>query len=202
VTHAAALTLDRALPVPGLDFVAIDFETANRKRASVCAIGLARVRRGLIVKTAHWLVRPPESVDYFEDVNIGVHGITPGDVAGKPRFGEMLDRLLWGIEGETLVAHNAAFDRGVLTAAATEEDRTLPHIDWLCTRRLAERHLPVVGRALENYQLPTVSRALGVDLDSHHDAGADSNAAAGIMVELACLLGWSSVEQIAACAVR
>ena len=32
-----------------LDFTAIDFETANSKRASVCAVGATRVRDGRIV---------------------------------------------------------------------------------------------------------------------------------------------------------
>lgn len=35
--------------IPGLDFVAVDVETANRKRGSVCSIGLARVRDGVII---------------------------------------------------------------------------------------------------------------------------------------------------------
>lgn len=35
--------------LPGLSFTAIDFETANPKRASVCAVGVVKVRDGVVV---------------------------------------------------------------------------------------------------------------------------------------------------------
>jgi len=34
-----------------MDFVSINFETANAKRTSACSIGMARVRDGKIVDT-------------------------------------------------------------------------------------------------------------------------------------------------------
>jgi len=34
----------------GFDFTAIDFETANHHRGSPCAVGLARVRDGVVVE--------------------------------------------------------------------------------------------------------------------------------------------------------
>ena len=37
------------VPVPGLDFTAIDFETANGFRGSPCAVGAVRVRDGVMV---------------------------------------------------------------------------------------------------------------------------------------------------------
>ena len=185
-------------PTPGLDFVAVDVETANRHRASVCAIGLVRVRDGTVVKTANWLVRPPEEFDYFEERNTAVHGITATDLVSRPRFGEIHPRLLHGIEDEVLVAHNAAFDRGVLEAASLAEGLPVPRNVWACTRRLAQKELPRIGWALDNYRLPTVVAALGVSLGHHHDAGADSLAAAEVMIEMARLLGWSDLADVAA----
>lgn len=35
----------------GLNFIAIDFETATGKRASVCEVGICVVRKGEIVET-------------------------------------------------------------------------------------------------------------------------------------------------------
>ncbi|HEY8295919.1 MAG TPA: exonuclease, partial [Micrococcaceae bacterium] len=43
----------------GLEFTAIDFETANGFRGSPCAVGLSKVREGRIVDEAFWLMRPP-----------------------------------------------------------------------------------------------------------------------------------------------
>ncbi|MDD4534183.1 MAG: exonuclease, partial [Prevotella sp.] len=43
----------------GLDFVAIDFETASNSPDSICEAGICVVRDGKIVETQSWLVRPP-----------------------------------------------------------------------------------------------------------------------------------------------
>ena len=42
----------------GINFIAIDFETATGKRASICEAGICVVRDGEIVETRSWLVRP------------------------------------------------------------------------------------------------------------------------------------------------
>lgn len=186
------VALAPAEPILGLDFVAVDFETANRKRASACAIGLVRVRNGLVVKTANWLMRPPVGFDNFEQVNIDVHGIVPRDVADQLRFGQMYDRLLNGIRSEVLVAHNAAFDKGVMKAAAEAEGREPPNNVWRCTRRLTEAYVP----ELDNYRLPTVTAEFGVVLVNHHDAGADALAAASVMICLARRFGWTDLTEI------
>ena len=41
-----------------MDFVAIDFETANECRNSACAVGLTRVSNGEIGETDYHLIRP------------------------------------------------------------------------------------------------------------------------------------------------
>jgi DNA polymerase-3 subunit epsilon len=53
------------------NFIAIDFETANRYRNSACAISVVRVEDGKIVDTFSQLIRPP--VPHFEFTYI--HGI-------------------------------------------------------------------------------------------------------------------------------
>ncbi len=56
-----------------LDFVAIDFETANYDRSSACAVGLAIVRDGRVVQTLKTLIRPPTRFFLFTDL----HNISP-----------------------------------------------------------------------------------------------------------------------------
>ena len=41
-----------------VNFIAIDFETATRKRTSICEAGICVVRDGKIAETRSWLVRP------------------------------------------------------------------------------------------------------------------------------------------------
>ena len=52
-----------------VDFVAIDFETANGFRGSACAVGLVRVRDGAVVDTYASLLQPPAGFDHFDPVS-------------------------------------------------------------------------------------------------------------------------------------
>ena len=47
-----------------MEFVAIDFETANYKRSSICSIGIAIVENGHLVKSFSQLIKPIPN--YFE----------------------------------------------------------------------------------------------------------------------------------------
>lgn len=49
------------------DFAAIDFETANGKRTSVCSVGVVIVRNGKIVKKIYRLIRPCPQLLYAMD---------------------------------------------------------------------------------------------------------------------------------------
>jgi DNA polymerase III subunit epsilon len=95
-----------------MDFVAIDFETANEKRSSACAIGLTTVREGQIVDSFSRLIRPPEL--RFSFWNSKVHGLTENDVKDSPTFDELWPELLPLLENQIVVAHNASFDISVL----------------------------------------------------------------------------------------
>ena len=65
-----------------ITFIAIDFETATSKRASICEVGICVVRNGEIVETRSWLVRPEDN--YYQYWNIKVHGIRPQDTENAP----------------------------------------------------------------------------------------------------------------------
>ena len=45
------------------DFAAIDFETANGERSSVCSVGVVVVRNSLIANTFYSLIKPEP--DYY-----------------------------------------------------------------------------------------------------------------------------------------
>ena len=93
-----------------LSFVALDFETANSFRGSPCAVGMARVLDGEVVETRRLLMRPPASVDGFDDFNIFLHGITPAMVKGEPRFRDRLLEIIAFIGDLPVVAPHAAFE--------------------------------------------------------------------------------------------
>jgi len=163
-----------------LDYVAIDFETANSYRGSPCSVGLIRVRNGSPVAERHWLMRPPEAVDYFDAFNTIIHGITEEMVADAPRWRDVLPLIMEFIGDDVVVAHNAAFDTGVIRYACAVDNIAWPELRFLCTMILARRAL-----SLPSYRLPFVVDALGGSLDEHHNALADARAVVDVVSGLA-----------------
>ncbi|HRD10800.1 MAG TPA: exonuclease domain-containing protein [Mycobacterium sp.] len=163
-----------------LDYVAIDFETANAYRGSPCAIGLVRVRGGVPVAEHRWLMRPPEEVDYFDAFNTMIHGITEEMVADSPRWRDALPWVLDFIGDDVVVAHNAGFDIGVIRYACAVDNIEWPELRFLCTMVLARRAL-----SLPSYRLPFVADVFGGSCDNHHDPLADARAVVDIVSGLA-----------------
>lgn len=164
----------------GLDFTAIDFETANGFRGSPCAVGLTKVRGGQIVDEASWLMRPPPNHDHFDYHNVRIHGIRADDVAGHPRFGELFPEIGAFIGDDILAAHNAAFDLGVIRAGLEVSGLPGPAYDYVCTVMLSRRCYSLVSNSL-----PFAAEEAGVPLVKHHDAAEDARACAGILIDIA-----------------
>lgn len=175
----------------GLDFTAIDFETANGFRGSPCAVGLTKVRGGVVVEEASWLMRPPENHDRFDHHNVRIHGIRPEDVAGLPRFGELFPEIGAFIGGDALAAHNAAFDLGVIRSGLEVSGLPGPAYDYVCTVMLSRRCYSLVSNSL-----PFAAEEAGVPLVNHHDAAEDARACAGILIDIAARNGANSIAEL------
>ncbi len=93
----------------GINLIAIDFEAATGKRASICEAGICVVRDGEIVETSPRLVRPQgNSYSYW---NMQIHGIWSNDTVNSPEFSEVWTEICEYLKGiPVLVAHNATFD--------------------------------------------------------------------------------------------
>ncbi|WP_413769092.1 3'-5' exonuclease [Rhodococcus pyridinivorans] len=163
-----------------LSFAAIDVETANDARASICEIGVSLVIDARTVETRTWRCRPPQGVDTFGTRQIRTHGITADDVAGKPRFEQVWPAVAQFIGDLPLVAHNRSFDVSALRQACALDNLPLPHLETGCTM-LWSRSLHA---ELPNHTLATLSAFFGVDLDKHHHAGEDARACAQILIAL------------------
>ncbi|MFE9246143.1 exonuclease domain-containing protein [Nocardiopsis sp. NPDC006938] len=158
-------------------WTAIDFETANQDRGSVCAVGLVRVSGRRVVDRFTTLIRPPDPVAFFSRHNTAVHGITAADVAHAPTWDRVRDQLVEFARGGALVAHNAPFDMGALRQACAHTGLALPAFDYACTLALSRRTWD-----LPDHRLPTVSAHVGHTVTRHHRADADAEAAAHIMI--------------------
>ena len=178
-------------PLGGPDFVAVDFETANARWASVCQVGLTRMRGGQIEAEESWLIRPPTGLD-FDPFNIGIHGITPEMVTDARTWAQSLEVFEDFVGDLPLVAHNASFDRSVFTKATELIRQPVPQHRWECSVKLSRRHF----RQLPNHKLPTVAAAVGAGDFQHHDACADARACALIVAHVARDLGVSDFNDL------
>ncbi|MGW5317704.1 exonuclease domain-containing protein [Nocardia thailandica] len=152
-----------------LTFAAFDVETVNPARGSICSVGIAIVRDGVLVRTESLPCRPPAAVGSFAPFNVRIHRITPAVVAGEPTFAQRLPRIRELVGGVPL-----------------------PRWTYGCSLGWAKRQL-----VLADYKLGTVAAALGVQLDRHHEAGADATAAAEVTVALARLTRVGTIEDLA-----
>ena len=175
-----------------LNFTAIDFETANSSSASACSVGLVKVRDGVVVDKAGWLIKPPLGHDEFTEWNTRIHGILAADVADALLWSEQLPDLVAFADGDHLVAHNAGFDMGVITAACAASYIETPTFSYLCSLQVARKTYH-----LDSYRLPVAAMAAGFEDFAHHNALADSEACAAIMVHAAGRHGADSLDQLA-----
>lgn len=158
--------------------LAIDFETANERRDSACAVGIAWIEGGAVVRRESRLIRPREM--RFSPGNIRVHGILPADVRQQPEFPEVMAEFLPDLSSGLVLAHNAGFDMGVLRSSLHAYGMTVPAFASLCTLQIARRVFP----APEGCGLGKVAARLGIRFE-HHDAGEDAYACAEIALAAA-----------------
>lgn len=163
-----------------LNFAAIDFETANSHRSSVCSVGVVIVENGKIADSYYHLIRPVPN--YYNIFTTRVHGLTYKDTEHAPSFPEVWAEIEPKIKHFPLVAHNKAFDESCLKAVFRTYRLEYPNYPFLCTL-VAARKLWKRG-TLENYQLQTVAQECGYDLRNHHNALADAEACAAIAVRI------------------
>jgi DNA polymerase III subunit epsilon len=157
-----------------MNFVAIDFETANHRPDSACAIGLVKVIDGVIAEKIVHLIKPPTREFAFTYI----HGLSWKDVAQQEDFGELWPKIEPLFQGaEFLVAHNASFDRRVLAACCATYGVSMPWQSFQCTVQVARRTWGIYPTKLSN-----VCEVLQIELN-HHEALSDAMACAQIMLE-------------------
>lgn len=161
-----------------MDFAAIDFETANYERSSVCSVGVVIVRDGKIEDSFYSLIKPEPN--YYSYWCSQIHGLTREDTEEAPVFPMVWEQIEPLIEGLPLVAHNKVFDEGCLKAVFHVYQMDYPDYEFYDTLYASRKLLPY----LENHQLQTVAAACGYCLNNHHNALADAEACARIAREL------------------
>lgn len=174
-----------------MNFVTIDFETANNSPMSACALGLVKVENGIIVERKEWLIKPtPFEMGYYQN---RVHNIALKELVDKPTFSEIWDELQPILAHQTVVAHSASFDFSVLRSVCTHYQLQMPPLKEVCSIALSR----VAWQGERGYGLNTlVSAKLDNYTFEHHNALADAEACAHLVLKILEELSLTSVEEV------
>ncbi|MCQ4323156.1 exonuclease domain-containing protein [Stutzerimonas stutzeri] len=158
-----------------LSFVAIDVETANANMASICQIGIVEYQNGSLVSEWKSYVDPE---DYFDGMNVSIHGITEKTVVGAPTFSAIAETLRSMLDGKVTVCHTH-FDRVAIGQAFRKNNAVELSCRWLDSAKVVRRAWEEC--AAQGYGLSAVSKRLGYKFQ-HHDALEDAKASAHILI--------------------
>lgn len=173
----AAIRQTRVTPFPKgpFRFFALDVETANDDRGSICQIGVACVRPDNSIET--WVTYVDPQVDRW--VFTYLHGISARTVQGAPTFAEVLPVLRDALNGATVYQHSG-FDRSAVAAACGNCGLPVPQWDWRDSVHVARVAWPEL-RGNGGHGLASLKQHLGLMFE-HHDAGEDARAAAEVVL--------------------
>lgn len=170
-----------------MNFVVIDVETANPDFSSICQVGLAEFRDGKLHEMWESLVNPD---DYFDEMNVAVHGIEEHMVRHAPKWLAVHEQLGPKLQDKIVVSHTA-FDRAALLRACVKNGAQPHQSRWLDTARVVRRAWPEFAQ--KGYGLANVTKHFGIEFQ-HHDAKEDARAAGEILLRAVASTGLS-VEQ-------
>jgi DNA polymerase-3 subunit epsilon len=173
----------------GYDTLVIDFETATEQNNSACSIGLALIIGTEIVKTESYLIQPPNNE--YRTANINIHSITPKETENEPFFDEIWAKIKHYFQAsEYITAYNAQFDMSVLKC--TLELYGLDDIEFNYFDAI-----PFSSKACgsSDKKLNQRCETLGIELENHHDALADTVAAAEVIIKCMEMKNVKSIQK-------
>ncbi|MBR08794.1 MAG: exonuclease [Rickettsiales bacterium] len=121
-------------------FTAIDFETSQGKRWSICQIGLVRIESGITKDSLSLLIQPP--ANYYWSSFTDIHGIGAEQTVDAPTFDMVWPQIAPFINGQNVVAHNGfAFDFPVLNQTLEYYGMEKPDFTGHCTYKIFKNNL-------------------------------------------------------------
>ncbi|MFD1466388.1 3'-5' exonuclease [Lapidilactobacillus mulanensis] len=173
-----------------MNFIAMDFETANRQPDSACSLAIVAVRNDKIVNNFYTLIDPQSEFNYW---NTRINGITSTMVATAPTFAQVWPHIAALFSTDQLVAaHNAKFDIRVLQSTLQRYQIEPPHFLTIDTVKTSRKLYP----QLPNHKLDTVSKYLQIELNNHHNALADTYACANILLTQEQQFGPDTIKKL------
>ncbi len=157
-----------------MEFIAIDIETANPDRSSICQVGIARFKDGLLVEEWQSYIDP--EVDFNDRFTNTIHGINKEIVKNSPKFNEVINDINSLLDNKIVVSHGP-FDKNSISKAVDLHDVRLPNCTWLDTLQVARRAWP----ELKHHGLSDICKKINYEF-KHHDALEDAKAAGQVLL--------------------
>ena len=149
-----------------LDFIAIDFETANTYSNSACSVGLVRFEDGKETGSAYSLIHPSKMY-FVPEWTETIHHISYSDVRDKPYFPEVWETIVMPfikeVPGLPLVAHNANFDMNVIRACCKYYGMELPELKYFDSLAVARK----TWCDFECHKLTDLGEKFGIAYNAH-----------------------------------
>ena len=159
-----------------MNFIALDVETSNSDMSSICQIGLVKYENGKIILEWETLLNPE---DYFDELNVSIHGITEEQVKNSPKFPDIIEQFKEFLKNQIVVCHTH-FDRVAIRQVFEKYKIDQPELIWLDTARVARRTWE--DFAWKGYGLKNISNHLGYQYQAH-DALEDAKACGNILLQ-------------------
>lgn len=178
-----------------LDYIAIDFETANQYRNSACSVGLVRFINGQELDSCYSLIHPAKMY-FIPEWTEQIHHISYNDVRNKPYFPEIWNTLVMPFINQTpdipLVAHNGnMFDMPVIKSCCEYFEMPFPEFEYFDSLIIARRTWP----EMKTHQLTALGEHFGIEYLAH-DALEDSRTCGKLIKIAADKWGVNSVEDL------
>ena len=158
-----------------MKFLALDVETANTDYSSICQIGIAEFDGEQVVDTWETLINPE---DYFDSMNVSIHGIFPEMVRKSPKFDQVYDLLQEKVRGH-IVVHHMPFDKIAISRACDKYSLSGVETVWLDSAKVVRRAWEEFAHS--GYALGKITAHLGIEFQAH-DALQDAIAAGNVVL--------------------
>lgn len=166
------------------NFFAIDVETANPALSSICQIGIASFRDGRLCDSWESLINPE---DYFDPINVSIHGIDEGDVQSSPSWSEVYPAVCAALQDGIVVSHTT-FDRVSILRACEKNGLPSSEFHWLDSAKVVRRAWPIFSK--RGYGLANVAAHFSIQYRAH-DALEDARCAGEILLRAIAETGLS-----------
>lgn len=181
-----------------LDYIAIDFETANYYKNSACSVGLVRFINGKETDSCYSLIHPAKMY-FVPEWTETIHHISYNDVRDKPYFPEVWDTLVMPFINKTpdipIVAHNGnMFDMPVIKNCCEYFGMELPKLEYFDSLIVAKKTWP----DLESHRLTALGEYFKIEYLAH-DALEDSRTCGQIIKISADKWGVNSIKKLLDC---